>query len=165
MAELTREAYREFASSSDPEWWAQYEESTRQTLLADDSRLRLVAKYDDEIVGAVLLEPPYELEIRNQLIRNPYPEMRLLAVAPKYRHRGIAGLLICACEHRVRSEAHKAISLHTTALMNTAREMYERRGYQRYPDIDFAPAPGFTVLGYLKQFDQTGRNIWPRKNN
>jgi len=39
----------------------------------------------------------------------------------------------------------------TTVLMQTAKSMYERRGYVRSVELDFEPAPGFVVWGYTKQ--------------
>jgi hypothetical protein len=35
--------------------------------------------------------------------------------------------------------------------MQTAKQMYERRGYTRYPDIDFEPVAGFVAWGYWKK--------------
>ncbi|MBK9205298.1 MAG: GNAT family N-acetyltransferase [Candidatus Obscuribacter sp.] len=152
VAAVTRQAYADYASTSDPEFWQQYQDSTEQTLLYDDAVLRLVALGGDEIVGTVLLCPPYQMSMGDTVVTNPYPEMRLLAVLPGHRDSGIGAQIINDCERRTRDDGYSAITLHTTVLMQTAKAMYERRGYVRYPEIDFEPVPGFVVWGYIKQF-------------
>jgi GNAT superfamily N-acetyltransferase len=149
VAEVTRRAYQEFAQSSDPVFWAGYEASTRKVLLEDDKSHRVVVTVDDHIVATVLYCAPRE-SLFNQ-VWNPFPEMRLLAVLPQWRDRQLGALLITTCEHRARGEGFAAITLHTTVLMQTAKSMYERRGYVRFPQLDFEPAPGFFVWGYTKQ--------------
>lgn len=149
VAEVTRGAYAEFAQSSDPAFWAGYEASTRQVLLEDDQSRRVVVTIDDRIVASVLYCAPREGSFNK--VWNPFPEMRLLAVLPQYRDRHLGALLITTCEERARAEGFAAIPLHTTVLMQTAKSMYERRGYVRSPQLDFEPSPGFVVWGYNKQ--------------
>jgi ribosomal protein S18 acetylase RimI-like enzyme len=149
VAEVTRRAYLEFAQSSDPAFWAGYEASTREVLLEDDQSRRVVVTMDDRIVATVLYCAPRE-GLFNK-VWNPFPEMRLLAVLPQCRDRQLGALLITTCEKRARDEGFAAITLHTTVLMQTAKSMYERRGYVRFPELDFEPAPGFVVWGYTKQ--------------
>jgi GNAT superfamily N-acetyltransferase len=149
VAEVTRRAYLEFAHSSDPTFWAGYEASTREVLLDDDESRRVVVTMDDRIVASVLYCAPREGRVSK--VWNPFPEMRLLAVLPGYRDRRLGALLITTCETRARDEGFAAITLHTTVLMQTAKSMYERRGYVRFPELDFEPAPGFVVWGYTKQ--------------
>jgi ribosomal protein S18 acetylase RimI-like enzyme len=153
IAEVTRLSYGEYAQASDPEFWTNYEASTRKTLLEENNAQRVVGQLDGQIVATVLLCPPYELNLGKKLVRNSYPEMRLLAVLPQFRNLHIGARLIDECERRVQAEGFDAITLHTTLLMQTAKSMYERRGYVRYPEIDFEPAPGFVVWGYKKQFE------------
>lgn len=152
VAEVTRRAYAEFAQHSDPVVWASYQASTRKVLLEDDESRRLVATVDDRIVATVLHCAPREGTVSK--VWNPFPEMRLLAVLPQYRNRHLGALLITTCESRARDDGFAAITLHTTALMQTAKSMYERRGYLRSPDLDFEPAPGFVVWGYTKQLSR-----------
>jgi ribosomal protein S18 acetylase RimI-like enzyme len=150
MADITRLSYREFAGVREPEYWKQYEEDTRKTILSDPLLARIVAEYDGRIVGSVILCAPYEWRIAEQVVKNPYPEMRLLAVLPEFRNKKIGDDLITACEELIASKGIDHITLHTTQLMKTAMAMYERRGYIRYESIDFSPSPEFTVFGYIK---------------
>jgi GNAT superfamily N-acetyltransferase len=158
IADLTTISYREFAGAYDPAYWSHYEASTRSTLLSENWGERIVAEYDGKIVGSVLLCPPYEKEVNGFLLRNPHPEFRLLAVLPEFRNLKVGGLLISACEELVLSRGCDIITLHTTPVMKTAKAMYERRQYLRYPQIDFEPAPGFQVLGYAKNLQEQYRN-------
>ncbi len=100
------------------------------------------------MVGAVLYVPASE----TGFIKCEFPRIRLLSVPPPHRNKGIAKLLIDFCEKRAQSEGHKTIALHTTALMKIARQMYERRGYVRYPEIDTELESGMLLEGYRRDF-------------
>ncbi|MBS1994068.1 MAG: GNAT family N-acetyltransferase [Cyanobacteria bacterium SZAS LIN-3] len=149
VADITRASYSEYEKESDPDFWRNYESGTRATLLEgkDES---LVALLDGKIVASVLYCKPYEWIIGEQTVKNVYPEMRLLAVLPECRNLKVGARLIEVCEEKARTEGFDAITLHTTVLMQTAKAMYERRGYLPYPAIDFSPVPGFTVWGFKK---------------
>ena len=147
IADLTALAYKEFEEHSEPTFWRSYEASTRETLLDPASGTRLVIDVDGEIAASVLYVPPRELFGT----WNPHPEFRLLAVHPDRRNLRLGRLLIEGCEQRARSQGFAEITLHTTVLMQTAKAMYERRGYLPAPELDFEPVPGFTVWGYRKE--------------
>ncbi|MBX9691351.1 MAG: GNAT family N-acetyltransferase [Cyanobacteria bacterium] len=151
IADLTQIANQQYAAEADPSFWGPYERTTREMLLGEKNIVRLVARDDDGIVGSVIYCPPYEREIAGQIVRNPYPEMRLLSVSPQHRGKGLATKLIEVCEQRANKEKVNAITLHTTRLMEIAKAMYEKRGYTRFPQIDFEPSSGFVVWGYIKQ--------------
>ena len=150
VANITQIANDEYKQVADSQFWSDYEERTRSMLLTEMGVVRLVASEGDELMGSVVYCPPYERQMAGKTIKNPYPEMRLLSVLPGRRNQGIGAQLIQACEDRAKAERAEAITLHTTDLMSTARAMYERRGYSRYTAIDFEPAPGFIVYGYIK---------------
>jgi ribosomal protein S18 acetylase RimI-like enzyme len=150
VAEVIRRAYSQFKSQYNQEHWVDYERSTRLIVLNDPDVSRLVAIVEDRIAAAVLFCPPYEKTMAGHLVKNPYPEFRLLGVDPDFRDMGIGNLLILECERRALEAGYKTMSLHTTELMQTAKSMYERRGYQRFVDIDFSPAPNFVVMGYKR---------------
>ena len=151
IATITRDAYAEFAANSDKQFWSMYERATENTILHDDLAVRMVAKRGGEILGSVLYYGPYKRVVGGRELNNPFPEMRLLAVPPANRNLGIAGVLIRYCEDRASATGFDTITLHTTVLMQTAKAMYERRGYVRYAELDFEPVPGFIVWGYRKE--------------
>jgi ribosomal protein S18 acetylase RimI-like enzyme len=151
VAAVTLEAYNQYAPQMDPALWAGYQANIRDAILTKSATIILIAKETENtkeqekeaIKGSVLFVPPMSGRVKVDL-----PEMRLLAVAPQYRQLGIADLLIKECEQMAKSSG--ALTLHTTDLMQTAKAMYERRGYMRFPEIDFEPGPGFFVWGYKK---------------
>ena len=63
--------------------------------------------------------------------------IRLLAVAPGARGRGIGKALTLDCIARARVLERATVVLHTTRAMQTAWRMYEQLGFQRSPDLDF----------------------------
>ena len=147
---VTNASYAEYEATSDPTFWENYQKSVGTALLTDETATRFVVKEGSKILATVLYCQPYEKKMGNTIVKNPLPEMRLLGVSPEQRNRGLAGMLIDFCEAKARADGWKTITLHTTVLMQTAKQMYERRGYVRYTDIDFEPVPGFTVWGYRK---------------
>jgi GNAT superfamily N-acetyltransferase len=144
---ITLDAYAQYEAAGGPEFWQRYSENIRRTILEDFSATILLAKEDGIVKGSVLF-CPHVMGAET----NHFPEMRLLAVPTQFRNRGLANLLIDECEKRAAQAG--GLTLHTTELMQTAKAMYERRGYQRFPDIDFEPVPGVIVWGYKKTFDQ-----------
>jgi ribosomal protein S18 acetylase RimI-like enzyme len=86
----------------------------------------------------------------------PWPEVRLLAVAPLARGRGVGAALMQECVRRVRKTGGRVLSLHTTDMMQAALRMYERMGFVRAPELDFHPAPGVTVQGYRLDLKESG---------
>jgi len=153
VADVTQIANQQYAATADPNFWVHYESSTRQLLLNEAGIVRFGAYENGELIASVIYCPPYEKEMAGTIVRNPYPEMRLLSVLPQHRNRGLAARLIDECELRARNENQKAITLHTTILMSVAKAMYERRGYARFPQIDFEPKAGFVVWGYIKNLE------------
>lgn len=151
-------AYIEYAKQSDPSFWPMYEKSIEKTVLSDQTITPIIAEENGKILGAVLYCEPYEKPMGGDtMVINPYPEMRLLAVPPESRDRGIANKLIQFCEQRAVAEGYPIMTLHTTVLMQTAKQMYERRGYKRYENIDFEPVSGFHVWGYQKDLSATAQ--------
>src|SRR5204862_7553902 len=74
--------------------------------------------------------------------------IRLLAVHPDARGRGVGRLLTEECIRRARASGAPAVGLHTTVFMSVARAMYERMGFVRMPELDFWPIPGIHVMAY-----------------
>jgi ribosomal protein S18 acetylase RimI-like enzyme len=63
--------------------------------------------------------------------------IRLLAVAPAARARGVGKALARDCIERARALGRSSVVLHTTRAMETAWRMYEQLGFRRSPDLDF----------------------------
>ena len=63
--------------------------------------------------------------------------IRLLAVTPAARGRGVGKALTHDCIERARALGRSSVVLHTTRAMETAWRMYEQLGFRRSPDLDF----------------------------
>jgi len=63
--------------------------------------------------------------------------IRLLAVTPAARGRGVGKALTRDCIERARALGRSSVVLHTTRAMETAWRMYEQLGFRRSPDLDF----------------------------
>ena len=73
--------------------------------------------------------------------------IRLLGVDPAARGLGVGKALALACIERARANGHAEVVLHTTRAMQLAWAMYERLGFVRSEDLDFAQG-GLTVYGF-----------------
>lgn len=63
--------------------------------------------------------------------------IRLLAVGPKARGKGVGKALTQWCIQLARQRKHSQVVLHTTKAMQVAWLMYERLGFVRSSDLDF----------------------------
>ena len=134
-----------------PPLWRAYRQNIVETLARPAPALQLVAEDADAVVGTVLLYPAAS----GTGYARPWPEVRLLAVTPPARGRGIAGALVRECIGRARASGAGVLSLRTTDFMQVAMAMYERLGFVHAPEIDLRPAPGIVIKGY--RLDLAGR--------
>jgi predicted N-acetyltransferase YhbS len=156
ILDVTLAAYQEYAARM-PGFWEGYRQNIVAAVSDAGEAEQLVAEDGGAIVGTVLLYPPRRMRIsQRESLDMPWPEVRLLAVAPGARGRGVGAALMRECVRRVRLANGTTLSLHTTDLMQTAMRMYERMGFVRAPELDFHPAPGVTVKGYRLDLEKAG---------
>ena len=146
---VTLAAYLEYAEAI-PAHWDSYRQNIVATLAAAPPGTQIVALEGDRMVGAVLLCPAgTAIEIGGAAAPPlAFPEVRLLAVAPSARGRGIGEALMKECIERARSASAPALTLHTTDFMEAAMRLYGRLGFARAEDLDFRPVPGIVVKGF-----------------
>lgn len=95
----------------------------------------LLAETNGRITGTVTVAEP---GTRSADIARPGEvEVRMLAVAPEARGRGVADDLMAEVEERARRAGARAVVLSTDPVMRAAQRLYERRGYVRTPDRDW----------------------------
>jgi len=147
---VTLSAYQQYGAVMPSDLWDRYRQNIVATLAAAPPKTQIVAEADGRIVGSVLL-----YRAGTELVRPgggsmtlALPEVRLLAVAPSARGQGIGVLLMGECVRRARESGAKALTLHTTDMMQAAMRLYERLGFQRMRELDFEAAPGVTVKGF-----------------
>jgi GNAT superfamily N-acetyltransferase len=153
IVRLTRAAYAEYAHVMAPSAWAALEQAIDASLADDRGVTRLVAEIDGAIVGSAALYEPDAAAYGDLVSATPWPELRLVAVAPAARGRGVAQALVAECIARARQQGAHAVGLHTSRSMRAAMRLYERIGFVRDPDHDFHPPGAELVEGYLLRLD------------
>ncbi|MCX5375958.1 GNAT family N-acetyltransferase [Streptomyces sp. NBC_00091] len=107
----------------------------------------LVAVDEGTVLGGVTFAPP-----GSPLADIAGPgeaEFRMLAVSREARGRGAGEALVRACMARARElEGVTHLVLSTQSGMTGAQRIYERLGFIRTPERDWAPVPGLTLLTY-----------------
>lgn len=130
----------------------------KQALLSDKDTQpgvdRIVAELEGEIVGSVVLFPANTDAYVGTAIELHYPEIRMLAVTPEARGKGVAAALVLECIRRAKVKGFQAIGLHTADYMESAVKLYNRIGFQRLSEFDFEPAnDGIIVKAYRLTFE------------
>ena len=150
---ILRDAYAQYEADIPPDNWVRY----LADILALEERAEaselLVAEMDGRVVACVSYYPPgSEVAYPSPTFSETWPAewaaIRLLAVDPSVRQKGLGRRLTEDCIRRARAAGAPALGLHTTAPMKVAREMYERMGFERVPRYDFQPSPDILVAAY-----------------
>ncbi|MEV6240885.1 N-acetyltransferase [Lentzea sp. NPDC051838] len=123
------------------------------TTLADSaSRFRdaeiLVAvdSVSGEVLGSVTVVHPATPYA--EIARPDELEFRMLSVAAAARGRGVGEALVRAVIGRARAEGIGQIVLSSSEKMVAAHRLYERLGFTRLPDRDWALFPGIKLVVY-----------------
>jgi ribosomal protein S18 acetylase RimI-like enzyme len=144
---LLKDAYQQYENIIRPEAWKPYLEDIMDVKSRLGTSDLIVAELNHRLAGAVTLYLDGSRSFPEAWPKG-WAVVRLLAVHPEYRGRGIGHALMEECILRCRQAKIAAIGLHTTEVMDIARKMYERMGFVRFPESDFHPAPGVTVMAY-----------------
>jgi ribosomal protein S18 acetylase RimI-like enzyme len=147
---LLKNAYQQYENFIRPEAWKSYLEDIMDVRSRLGESDLIVAELNHRLVGSVTLYLDGSHSFPEAWPRG-WAVVRLLAVRPEYRSQGIGRALMEECIRRCRQAKVAAIGLHTTEVMDIARQMYERMGFVRMPESDFYPAPGVTVMAYRLQ--------------
>jgi GNAT superfamily N-acetyltransferase len=153
IAGLTMRAYAQYARVMTSDAWAALEDALRRSLADDTGVTRIVAEVEGRIVGSVALYDPGKAQYAGLDSAAAWPEVRLVAVDPAVRGRGVARALVLECVRRARAAGATTLGLHTSQSMHTARRLYERLGFVRDPDHDFQPPGAELVAGYRLPLD------------
>lgn len=149
---LTLDAYEQYGASLPPGFWPRYRHNLTATLLECNGAEQFVAQDAGELIGAVLLYPPGVPTGRPGSRDAAWPEIRLLAVSPHARGRGVARQLMAECVRRAQAWHAPGLALCTMDVMEVAQQMYQRMGFTRAPELDFRPDDKVQVIGYRLRF-------------
>lgn len=141
------DAYQQYENSIPASAWKSYLEDIKDVRSRLDVAELIVAEVDGRVAGAVTLFLQSSPSLPEEWPRG-WAGIRLLAVHPSYRNRGIGHALMEECIRRCRQQGIATIGLHTTEFMDVARRMYERMGFRRVSEFDFYPRPGVVVMAY-----------------
>ncbi len=142
VASLVVDAYAEYAARMSPDAWSSFAQDIANVRgRAIDAEL-LVAERAGGIVGAVTRYPNWRGAQHDTVA------IRMLAVPPSERGTGVGRTLMEHCINQARDEGRRRIVLTTTQEMESARDLYEKLGFEREPSLDHLPAPGVRAEGY-----------------
>ena len=147
VAQVILRSYAEYAPRIPTDAWERY----AQNILDVRSRMTeselVMAVEDREIVGSATFYPARLIRTQSVWPRE-WTGVRLIAILPECRGRGLGKAIVEDCIQRSRDQNAEAMALHTTPYMELARGMYERMGFERVPEYDFHPRPEMTVMAY-----------------
>lgn len=103
----------------------------------------LVAELDGRVVGCVTLAAGQTA--LSEVDDADAATVRMLAVSPVARGRGIGDALMRSCIDQARTS------------MGSAQRLYDRLGFRRDPDHDWSPAPGIALLAYVLDLNEPTR--------
>lgn len=112
----------------------------------------LVAVESHEVIGTVTYVPG----AASRLAEFGEPRsagVRMLAVAPGIRNRGIGRALVKACIERAAASGCERLVLHTAHWMDDVQRLSARLGFERVPALDREPEPGLHLKAYRYWLD------------
>ena len=144
IGKLTVDVYRDHGSIG-PDSDAGYLESLSNGAYRIQHATVFVADTGDTLAGTITAarkgSPLSHVAVADEL------EVRMLAVTPSLRRRGVANQLVAACEQLARNEQKSAVVLCTESWNVNAQSFYLQRGYRPAPHRDWT-INGTTLLAY-----------------
>lgn len=134
--ELTVAAYLSPPEADDPPRdFGDYLDELRDVSARAADALVLVASSNREMLGCIT----YVATPESLFAEFHDPEaagIRMLAVAPDARGRGVGAGLVRECIARARSDGRRRVVLHTTRWMHAAHSLYSQLGFERAKGMD-----------------------------
>jgi ribosomal protein S18 acetylase RimI-like enzyme len=148
VGELRVAAYRADGFLSETSTYA----ARLRSLGGDGTGTVLVAVEQDTILGTVMLQGGPQA---GEVVQGPdEAEVRALAVSEQARGRGVGWALLRAAIERAAEQGTRHLVLCSRLDMRTAHRLYERAGFLRLPERDWAPQPDVTLIAYGLRLDQ-----------
>ena len=136
LGDLTASAYLALGDGGAPNG---YDDELRDVASRAALAPVLVAVDDD---GTVLGGCTYVPDRSNPMCEHDVDDaasIRMMAVRPEARGRGVGAALTSSCLARARGEGRRGLVLPSSTPMADAQRMYERLGFVRDPSIDWFP--------------------------
>ncbi|MGC1239164.1 MAG: GNAT family N-acetyltransferase [Acidimicrobiales bacterium] len=135
--EVTASAWEPLGSPDDQEWLS-FRARIGDVASRDAVATVYIATDGDRILGSVTLETE-KCVVDEENATNLAPEeahVRVLAVAPEARRRGVGRMLMSHCADVARQNGKTRLTLNTSVTNSSAQRFYESIGYTREPDIE-----------------------------
>jgi ribosomal protein S18 acetylase RimI-like enzyme len=149
IASVSVVSYQEYAEALTPENWEIMKQTLSSISRFAEPATFIVGEHNNRVIGSVAYYSPGYSDIR--IFPSDWASIRLLAVLPEYRGRGIGKALTQTCIERAKRDGAEVIGLYTSELMVTAREMYAQLGFQQ--DIELPQRLGIRYWRYVMQLD------------
>lgn len=145
VGRLMVEAYRQYKPAFPSQFWDDYNAELLDVAARAETAVILVAEEAGAIVGAIALHPPTESDSHWP---NDWAGVRVLAVSPLHRRKGIARILMDECARRARGWGASVLALNTAGYMTPAVGLYEALGFRRLPEHEHHMASGTLLRAY-----------------
>lgn len=133
IVDLSIAAYQEYAPKLTTENWQIVKQSIANISKTAMKAEFVVAEIDSTIAGAIAYYAPGKSN--PQFFDSQWASLRLLAVSPSYRGRGIGKLLTEEGISRAKRDNAWGIGLYTSEIMTMAQKMYSRLGFRREREL------------------------------
>lgn len=155
LAALLLAAYDEYRPRFPPTLWEAYARDLTNISARAPYSTAILAETGEALVGTVTFYPQGD---RGETWPATYAAVRLLAVAPDRRERGVGTALMAECIRRAQRLGRTHLGLHTTPLMAVARSWYQRMGFQRRPEHDLRYGP-VVIEGWALELNGAGSRV------
>jgi GNAT superfamily N-acetyltransferase len=115
----------------------------------------LVAEEGGRLLGCVTYVPDERSPFAEEL-RPGEAGIRMLAVDPAGRRRGVGRGLVSACVERAQAGGRQGLFLHSGRWMGPAHRLYASMGFRRVPGRDWEPVPGIALLAFALDLGKGG---------
>lgn len=136
IGELVAESFAEYAPYFPPDDSAAMIVYQRDPATYTREGRPIVAERHGKLIGVVCYHSPGHHNFPEIPYQKHWALIRLLAVPPSERGRGIGRALSNECVRCARQDGASVIGLHTSDLMQVAQTMYEGMGFRRRQEFN-----------------------------
>ncbi|MBM7566749.1 GNAT family N-acetyltransferase [Paenibacillus sacheonensis] len=136
VIQVSIDAYSQYSETLSADRWEAYRDSILASFDNEGVAAKIVAEEDGRIVGSAQLFMDSAAAYGAPQLGITNPIIRLLAVPPAHRGKGIATALIREAVSRSVLLGAEWLNLHTSDMMASAVSLYERLGFERAFNTD-----------------------------
>ncbi len=137
LKSLGKESYAEFSQVLDAENWTKMNAFLNSDIglsqLIKQSAVYICEK-QSEIIGMIYLVPSGN---PTKLFKSNWSYIRFLGVNTQHRGKGIGKTLTDLCMEHAKKTNEQYIALHTSEFMDSARSIYEKKGFVKTKEFQY----------------------------